>query len=154
MKEKTSITLSSDLLADVDRSAGAARSRSAFIEEVLREYFKEKIRRAIHERDVQILNANADYFNREMEDVLRYQAPIDFRDRMRLYAPRRALPRASAAGRYKGISDICHCKSPIRNRFAIFNCNLRTGLHEWARCFDSSRHWDRRRHETWLLDMV
>jgi metal-responsive CopG/Arc/MetJ family transcriptional regulator len=78
MKEKTSITLSSDLLADVDRSAGAARSRSAFIEEVLREYFKEKIRRAIHERDVQILNANADYFNREMEDVLRYQAPIDY----------------------------------------------------------------------------
>jgi metal-responsive CopG/Arc/MetJ family transcriptional regulator len=78
MKEKTSITLSSDLLAHVDKSAGVAKSRSAFIEEVLREYFKEKIRQAIHERDVQILNANADYFNREMEDVLRYQAPITY----------------------------------------------------------------------------
>jgi metal-responsive CopG/Arc/MetJ family transcriptional regulator len=78
MKEKTSITLSSDLLAEVDRSAGTAASRSAFIEGVLREYFKEKIRRAIYERDLQILNANADYFNREMEDVLRYQAPITY----------------------------------------------------------------------------
>jgi metal-responsive CopG/Arc/MetJ family transcriptional regulator len=78
MKAKTSITLSSDLLADVDRSAGSAKSRSAFIEGVLRQYFKDKVRQAIHERDLQILNANADYFNREMEDVLRYQAPIDY----------------------------------------------------------------------------
>jgi metal-responsive CopG/Arc/MetJ family transcriptional regulator len=78
MKEKTSITLSSDILAHVDESAGAARSRSAFIEQVLREYFREKVRQAMHERDVQILNDNADYFNREMEDVLRYQAPITY----------------------------------------------------------------------------
>jgi len=78
MKTKTSITLSSDLLTEVDRSTGAAASRSAFIERVLREYFNEKVRRAIYERDLQILNANADYFNREMEDVLRYQAPITY----------------------------------------------------------------------------
>ena len=78
MKEKTSITLSSDLLAEVDRSVGTAASRSAFIEGILREYFKEKVRHAIYERDLQILNANADYFNREMEDVLRYQAPITY----------------------------------------------------------------------------
>jgi len=78
MKEKTSITLSSDLLADVDRLAGSARSRSAFIEGVLREYFKEKTRQAIHQRDIELINANADYLNREMEDVLRYQAPIDY----------------------------------------------------------------------------
>jgi hypothetical protein len=44
----------------------------------MREYLKEKVRRAINERDLQILNANADYFNREMEDVLRYQAPITY----------------------------------------------------------------------------
>jgi len=63
MKEKTSITLSSDLLADVDKSAGAAKSRSAFIEGVLREYFKENVRQAIHQRDVELINANADYLN-------------------------------------------------------------------------------------------
>jgi metal-responsive CopG/Arc/MetJ family transcriptional regulator len=78
MKEKTSITLSSDLLAEVDRSAGTAASRSAFIEGVLREYFKEKIRQAIHQRDIELINANAEYLNREAMDVLRYQAPIDY----------------------------------------------------------------------------
>ena len=78
MKLKTSITLSSDLLEEIDRNAGSNASRSAFIEAVMREYLKEKVRRAINERDLQILNANADYFNREMEDVLRYQAPITY----------------------------------------------------------------------------
>jgi metal-responsive CopG/Arc/MetJ family transcriptional regulator len=78
MKEKTSITLSSDLLAYVDESAGAARSRSAFIEQVLREYFKEKVRQAINQRDLELINANADALNREAMDVLRYQAPIDY----------------------------------------------------------------------------
>jgi metal-responsive CopG/Arc/MetJ family transcriptional regulator len=77
MKEKTSITLSSDVLADVDRSAGSRASRSAFIENVLRGYFKEKVREALNTRDAELINANADYLNREMEDVLRYQAPPD-----------------------------------------------------------------------------
>jgi metal-responsive CopG/Arc/MetJ family transcriptional regulator len=78
MKLKTSITLSSDLLEEIDRNAGSNASRSAFIEAAMREYLKEKVRRAINERDLQILNANADYFNREMEDVLRYQSPITY----------------------------------------------------------------------------
>lgn len=78
MKQKTSVTLSSDLLKEIDRSAGSKASRSAFIEGILREYFKEKIRRAIHERDLKLMNEHADYFNREMEDVLRYQAPITY----------------------------------------------------------------------------
>jgi len=77
MKEKTSITLSSDVLAQVDRNAGSKASRSAFIESVLREYFKAKVRAAINARDLELINANADYLNREMEDVLQYQAPLD-----------------------------------------------------------------------------
>ena len=78
MKLKTSITLSSDLLEEIDLNAGSKSSRSAFIEAVMREYLKEKVREAINRRDLQILNANADYFNREMEEVLRYQAPIEW----------------------------------------------------------------------------
>jgi metal-responsive CopG/Arc/MetJ family transcriptional regulator len=78
MKEKTSITLSSDLLVEVDKTAGSRGSRSAFIEGVLREYFKEKVRQAMHRRDAELINANADYLNREAIDVLRYQAPIDY----------------------------------------------------------------------------
>ena len=77
MKTKTSITLSSDLLAEIDRRTGTKASRSAFIEDVLRGYLKEKARRAIHARDLELINANADYLNREMEDVLKYQAPLD-----------------------------------------------------------------------------
>jgi len=78
MKQKTSITLSSDVLKEVDRSAGSKASRSAFIENVLREYFKAKVREAINARDAELINAHADYLNREMEDVLRYQAPIEY----------------------------------------------------------------------------
>jgi metal-responsive CopG/Arc/MetJ family transcriptional regulator len=78
MREKTSITLSSDVLADIDRQVGSKGSRSAFIEEILREYFRAKIREAINHRDLELINANADYLNREMEDVLLYQAPIEY----------------------------------------------------------------------------
>jgi len=78
MKQKTSITLSSDVLREVDRGAGSKASRSAFIENVLREYFKARMREALNARDVELINAHADYLNREMEDVLRYQAPIEY----------------------------------------------------------------------------
>lgn len=78
MKQKISVTLSSDIVAEVDRNSGSMDSRSAFLEKVLREYFDEKIRAAIDQRDLELINANADYLNREMEDVLQYQAPVDF----------------------------------------------------------------------------
>jgi metal-responsive CopG/Arc/MetJ family transcriptional regulator len=78
MKLKTSITLSSDVMAELDREAGSRASRSAFIEGVLREYFNQKIRQAIHKRDLELINANIDYLTREAEDVDQYQAPIDW----------------------------------------------------------------------------
>ena len=77
-KVKTSITLSGALLGQIDQRIGEQASRSAYIEKVLREHLRDEARQATHERDLRILNENADYFNREMEDVLRYQAPIIF----------------------------------------------------------------------------
>ena len=77
MKEKTSITLSSDLLAQVDRDAGSKLSRSAFIEGVLRLYFRERTRKRIHARDLERINAAADRLNAEAEDALSYQALDD-----------------------------------------------------------------------------
>jgi metal-responsive CopG/Arc/MetJ family transcriptional regulator len=74
MKEKTSITLSSEVLAKVDSLAGSKVSRSAFIERVLRLYFHERARRKIHARDLERLNAAADRLNLEADDVLSYQA--------------------------------------------------------------------------------
>jgi len=77
MKEKTSITLSSDLLAKIDQLAGEKRSRSAFIERVLRDYLTERRRRAAHARDLERINAAAERLNAEMADALEYQASED-----------------------------------------------------------------------------
>jgi metal-responsive CopG/Arc/MetJ family transcriptional regulator len=74
MREKTSITLSSDVLEKIDRAAGNGSSRSAFIEGVLREYFQHETRRQIHARDLERINAAADSLNKEALDVLEYQA--------------------------------------------------------------------------------
>jgi metal-responsive CopG/Arc/MetJ family transcriptional regulator len=74
MKEKTSITLSRDILAKVDRLAGSKHSRSAFIERVLRKYLRDRQRAAAHERDLTRLNRAADRLNLEASDVLEYQA--------------------------------------------------------------------------------
>ena len=78
MKEKTSITLSSDVLTEVDRSAGSKASRSAFIEGVLREYFRAKVREAISARDLELINKHSDYLARESRDLDEYQSPIDW----------------------------------------------------------------------------
>jgi metal-responsive CopG/Arc/MetJ family transcriptional regulator len=76
MKKRISITLSTDLLLQIDRLIGASVSRSAFIEKVLKDHFQKIERQAIHQRDFELINANADRLNREAEDVLRYQADI------------------------------------------------------------------------------
>jgi metal-responsive CopG/Arc/MetJ family transcriptional regulator len=78
MKQKTSITLSSDILKEVDRIAGRNTSRSEFIENVLREYFKMKVREAINARDLALINAHVDYLTRESQELDEYQAPIDW----------------------------------------------------------------------------
>ena len=72
MKGKTSITLSKEVLAALD-AAGATTSRSAFVERVLRQYFKRHARRQIGERDRAQLDRHARKLNREMADVLTYQ---------------------------------------------------------------------------------
>jgi len=74
MKEKTSITLSADLLAKIDRSIGTKISRSAFIELVLRRHFLNRNRARLHARDLELINAAADRLNAEVADVLTYPA--------------------------------------------------------------------------------
>jgi metal-responsive CopG/Arc/MetJ family transcriptional regulator len=77
MKEKTSITLSKDVLAGVDRLAGSRHSRSAFIERVLRKYLRERARNAAHARDLARINDAAESLNAEATDVLTYQTAED-----------------------------------------------------------------------------
>ena len=76
MKEKTSITLSSEVLARIDRLAGSRHSRSAFIERVLRRYLLERERAAVQARDLERINHAADQLNVEAADVMEYQASV------------------------------------------------------------------------------
>jgi metal-responsive CopG/Arc/MetJ family transcriptional regulator len=73
MKEKTSITLSKEILSGIDRIAGSKQSRSAFIEGVLAQYLRKQKRAQIEARDLELINRAADELNAEVEDVLRYQ---------------------------------------------------------------------------------
>ena len=73
MKEKTSITLSTDVLDGLDRLARGKRSRSAIIESVLRQYLREHAKAKIRTRDLELLNHAADQLNAEAIDVLEFQ---------------------------------------------------------------------------------
>jgi metal-responsive CopG/Arc/MetJ family transcriptional regulator len=77
MKEKTSITLSKEVLNGIDRVAGSKQSRSALIEQVLQEYLRHRARMQRDARDLEIINRNAEQLNRDAEDGLEYQAPLN-----------------------------------------------------------------------------
>jgi metal-responsive CopG/Arc/MetJ family transcriptional regulator len=77
MKAKTSVTLSKDVLTRIDRLAGSKYSRSSLIEQILRDYLRERARAAIGARDLERINAAADRLGAEALDVLDYQALDD-----------------------------------------------------------------------------
>jgi metal-responsive CopG/Arc/MetJ family transcriptional regulator len=76
MKEKTSVTLSPEVLKGIDRLAGSKQSRSAFIETVLQQYLRQRAREQRDARDMAIINRNAEQLNRDALDGLEYQAPL------------------------------------------------------------------------------
>ena len=76
MKAKTSLTLSEDLVKTLDKLAGTKVSRSAFIENILREFVD---RRAAARRDAQAvaaINKHAAQLNAEMSDTLSFQSSL------------------------------------------------------------------------------
>jgi metal-responsive CopG/Arc/MetJ family transcriptional regulator len=75
MKEKTSVTLSPEVLTGIDRLAGSKLSRSAFIEKVLRQYLRQRVKAERSARDLAILNKYAHELNVDAEDGLEDQAP-------------------------------------------------------------------------------
>ena len=76
MKEKTSVTLSKEVLSGIDRVAGSKQSRSAFIEAVLSQYLRDRARAERGARDLAIINRDAGQLNRDALDGLEYQAPL------------------------------------------------------------------------------
>ena len=74
MKAKTSLTLSQDLLATLDKMAGPKVSRSAFIEQILRDFVEGRAQARREAREIAAINRHAARLNAEMMDVLSFQA--------------------------------------------------------------------------------
>jgi metal-responsive CopG/Arc/MetJ family transcriptional regulator len=72
MKTKTSITLSADVIAMIDKHVEGGKNRSAFIELAVRTYLE--ILRRRDQRDLSIINRLSRKLNQEASGVLRYQA--------------------------------------------------------------------------------
>ncbi|MBX7244251.1 MAG: ribbon-helix-helix protein, CopG family [Candidatus Sumerlaeaceae bacterium] len=77
MKTKTSVSLSTNLLRQIDRRAKRIKSnRSEFIECAVSDYLGRLSREELDARDLGIINANVDRLNEEALDTLEYQVPI------------------------------------------------------------------------------
>jgi metal-responsive CopG/Arc/MetJ family transcriptional regulator len=74
MKTKTSLTLSEDLVASIDKLAGPKVSRSAYVEQILREYVDRRTQARQDAREVASINRHAAQLNAEMLDALSCQA--------------------------------------------------------------------------------
>ena len=73
MKVKTSITLSEEVLRNLDDLEGS-ESRSALIERILRAFLRRRALALEEARDLELLDREANVFNAEALDVLAYQA--------------------------------------------------------------------------------
>lgn len=73
MKSKTSVTLPSAVLQELDRVLGENGNRSEFVGQAVRERLERLAREERDRRDLKLLNDHAKYLNREAADVLTYQ---------------------------------------------------------------------------------
>lgn len=74
MKVKTSLTLSEDVLAALDRLVREGESRSALIDRILREFIDGVAQSRREAREVAALNRRAAQLSAEMRDALSFQA--------------------------------------------------------------------------------
>jgi metal-responsive CopG/Arc/MetJ family transcriptional regulator len=70
MRVKTSVTLDKELLEQLD---AATSNRSALIEDILKAHFKKLKKVERDARELELINANLDWLNKEAEDVLEDQ---------------------------------------------------------------------------------
>jgi metal-responsive CopG/Arc/MetJ family transcriptional regulator len=74
MKLKTSLTLSGDLIATIDKLAGSKVSRSSYIEQILRDYVDGRTQARKDAREIAAINRHSAQLNAEMSDALSFQA--------------------------------------------------------------------------------
>ena len=76
MKAKTSLTLSADLVASIDKPAGPKVSRSAYIEQILRGFIERCAQARKDVRETLSINRHSAQLNAEMADALSFQASL------------------------------------------------------------------------------
>lgn len=76
MKQKTSLTLSAEVLVGLKRVARRGESRSATIERLLRERLSNEAARLARAKEIEQINRHADRLNQEALDVLTYQGDV------------------------------------------------------------------------------
>jgi metal-responsive CopG/Arc/MetJ family transcriptional regulator len=76
MKVKTSVTLSEELLRQIDALSSQYGTRSALIERAVRDFLATAAQRQWEARDLEILNRRAEALNAEAADVLSYQMEL------------------------------------------------------------------------------
>ena len=75
MTEKTSLTLSDELIQAIEQYGEAYENRSAFIEAAVWAFIWQIQRSQQDARDIEIIDQNAERLNAEALDVLVYQQP-------------------------------------------------------------------------------
>ena len=76
MKVKTSITLSEELIRAMDALSSQYGTRSALIEQAVRDFLATVAQRQREAQDLEILNRRAEVLNVEAADVLSYQVEL------------------------------------------------------------------------------
>ncbi len=71
---ENSIPISAPLLFQIDQVIGEGESRTAFIENVLAEHFRNLRRQAQQRCEMELINLSSPELNAEAEDVSRFQA--------------------------------------------------------------------------------
>ncbi len=74
MKVKTSVTLSAEVIQDVDHFTRESGNRSEFIEAALKDFIARQLRNEQNQRDLEIINRRHARLNREAEDVIAFQS--------------------------------------------------------------------------------
>lgn len=73
MKVRTSVTLPEDLLVKIDRLTNKKQTRSAVIETALRDYVAKSTPKRLNQKDIDIINRNAELLNKQVEETLEFQ---------------------------------------------------------------------------------
>ncbi|MBI2504985.1 MAG: ribbon-helix-helix domain-containing protein [Candidatus Latescibacteria bacterium] len=73
MRVKTSVTLSEELVQEIDKLSQRYGNRSALVEQAVRSFLAAERQQVRDAQDLEILNRRAAKLNKEAQEVLNYQ---------------------------------------------------------------------------------